>query len=78
LLVSRDVEQREISERGAAEIRIDTALADGHCCQDIGNLKSPECRHQRAIVGDSIEYPTDDLGGFVAVNPGKRGGAIKY
>jgi hypothetical protein len=54
LLVSRDVEQREIGERGAAEIRIDTALADGHC-QDVGDLKSLEWRHQRAIVGDSIE-----------------------
>jgi hypothetical protein len=61
LLVSRNVEQGEIRERGAAKIRIDTASSNGHR-QAICDLKSPECRHQRAIVGYGIKYATYGLG----------------
>ena len=39
LLVSGDVQQSKISERGTAESRIDPLPADGHC-QAIGDLES--------------------------------------
>jgi hypothetical protein len=76
LLVGRDVEQGEIRKRGAAKIRIDTASSNGHC-QAVGDLKSPEGRHQRAIVGYGIKYAAYGLGDLVTVNPSERGGAIK-
>jgi hypothetical protein len=57
-----------LGERGATEVRIDTAVADGHC-QAVGELKSPECWHHGAVVGDSVKYPADGLVGLVTINP---------
>jgi hypothetical protein len=76
LLVSRDVEQSEVRERGAAEIRIDTALADGHC-QAVGNLKGRRSvaagrRHDPPVRPPSnpLPFPVPTAYGVYALDNG--------
>ena len=58
MLVYRDVQQGKITKSGAAETRIDATATHGHG-QAVGDLKSPECRHDRAMIGHQLEEATD-------------------